>query len=60
MVRVGRRQECAREGIVLEPVQFADNSETVRLIDGPSGILSMLQEEGALPKGGGAAVARTG
>ena len=30
---------------------FADNSETVRLIDGPSGILAMLQEEGALPKG---------
>ena len=35
-------------------INFTDNTECVRLIDGPNGILAMLQEEGALPKGAAA------
>jgi len=49
--RYGTSQDCAREGIDLPAIKYSDNAECLRLIDGPNGIFSQLQEEGALPRG---------
>ena len=45
------QDEYAHEGIELGDIQFSDNAEVLRLIEGKIGIISVLNEECVRPKG---------
>jgi myosin heavy subunit len=45
------QEEYKREGINWESIEFPDNEECLKMIDGRNGILGMLDEECRLPKG---------
>jgi hypothetical protein len=45
------QEEYERQGIKIAAVEFEDNSECLELLQGTSGVFSMLNEEGKIPKG---------
>mmetsp|Transcript_29462 Transcript_29462/g.48834 ORF Transcript_29462/g.48834 Transcript_29462/m.48834 type:complete len:1439 (-) Transcript_29462:104-4420(-) len=46
-----QQEDYSREGITCAHISFPDNSEQIALIEGRQGVMGMLDEECALPKG---------
>ena len=45
------QEEYEREGISISKIEFPDNSDVLRLIEGSGGLIALLNEECILPKG---------
>eukprot|EP01125_Pyxidicula_operculata_P018572 TRINITY_DN6608_c1_g3_i1.p1 TRINITY_DN6608_c1_g3~~TRINITY_DN6608_c1_g3_i1.p1 ORF type:complete len:1306 (+),score=372.01 TRINITY_DN6608_c1_g3_i1:55-3972(+) len=45
------QEEYSKEGIPWQSINFVDNAACIELIESKNGVLSMLDEEGQLPKG---------
>lgn len=48
-----QRAEYEAEGIASGTIDFPDNSDVLRLLEGKVGVLALLDEECTLPKGSG-------